>query len=85
MVKTIWLVSENSAIKFVNDQRPALNISRRSATVFTKYGCTFTEDDIDFENADEGNSFFNQKKSNGYIRDDAAGEKFVRALYNSMY
>lgn len=85
MVKTIWLVSKNSAIKFVNDQRPALNISRRSATVFTEHGCTFSEEEINFENADDGNSFFNQKKADGYIRDDSAGEKFVRTLYDSMY
>ena len=85
MVKNIWLVKNNSAIKFVNDQRPALNISRRTATVYVNNGCTFTEDEIQFESAVEGNNYFLQKKNDGYIRDDSAGEAFVRKLYASMY
>ena len=91
MVKKMYLVITNElgnvvgAVKFVDDQRPALNISKRTATIYENYGCTFKEETKKFETKEEGNVFFKELKDQGFYRDDAAGKSFIDKLYNSMY
>ena len=91
MVKKMYLVITNelgkvtAAVKFIDDQRPALNISKRTATIYENYGCTFKEETKKFETKEEGNDFFNELKEQGFYRDDAVGKSFIDKLYNSMY
>lgn len=91
MVKKMYLVLTNelgkvtAAVKFIDDQRPALNISKRTATIYENYGCTFKEETKKFETKEEGNAFFKELKEQGFYRDDAVGKSFIDKLYNSMY
>lgn len=73
------------AVKFVDDQRPALNISKRTATIYENKGCTFKEETKKFETKEEGNTFFNELKEQGFYRDDAVGKSFIDKLLNGMY
>lgn len=91
MVKKMYLVITNElghvvgAVKFIDDQRPALNISKRTATIYENYGCTFKEETKKFETKEEGNTFFNELKEQGFYRDDAVGKSFIDKLLNGMY
>lgn len=91
MVKKTYLVLTNelgkvsSVVEFVDDQRPALNISKRTATIYENHGCTFNEEDKIFETKEEGNDFFNELKEQGFYLDNKAGKEFIEKLYNSMY
>lgn len=91
MVKKMYLVLTNelgkvtTAVEFVDDQRPSLNISKRTATIYENYGCTFKEETKKFETKEEGNNFFIELKEQGFYRDDAAGKSFIDRLYNLMY
>lgn len=91
MIKKMYLVITNelgkvtTAVEFIDDQRPALNISKRSATIYENYGCTFKEETKKFETKEEGNAFFKELKEQCFYRDDAVGKSFIDKLYNSMY
>ena len=91
MVKEMYLVITNElgnvvgAVKFVDDQRPALNISKRSAKIYENYGCTFKEETKKFETKEEGNDLFKELKESGFYVDNKAGKEFIDKLYNSMY
>lgn len=73
------------AVEFVDDQRPALNISKRAAKIYENKGCTFKEETKKFETKEEGNTFFKELKEQGFYRDDAAGKSFIDKLFNGMY
>ena len=91
MVKKMYLVLTNefgkvtTAVEFIDDQRPALNISKRSAKIYENYGCTFKEETKKFETKEEGNDLFKELKENGFYVDNKAGKEFIDKLYNSMY
>lgn len=91
MIKKMYLVLTNelgkvtTAVEFIDDQRPALNISKRSATIYENHGCTFAEDTITFRTKEEGNDLFKELKESGFYVDNKAGKEFIDKLYNSMY
>ena len=91
MVNKTYLVLTNefgkvtAAVEFVDDQRPALNISKRSATIYENLGCSFKEETKKFNTKEEGNSFFIELKEQGFCLDNNAGKNFIEKLYNSMY
>lgn len=91
MIKKMYLVLTNelgkitTAVEFIDDQRPALNISKMSATFYENHGCTFTEDTITFRTKEDGNDLFKELKESGFYFDNKAGKEFIDKLYSSMY
>lgn len=91
MVNKMYLVLTNelgkvtTAVEFIDDQRPELNISKMSATIYENHGCTFAEDTITFRTKEDGNDLFKTLKESGFYVDNKAGKEFIDKLYNSMY
>ena len=88
MIKKMYLVLTNelgkvtTAVEFVDDQRPKLNVSKRYATIYENHGCTFTEDTITFITKEDGNDLFKELKESGFYVDEKAGQEFIDKLYN---
>lgn len=90
MVKKTYLVLTNelnkvvAAVKFTDDQRPALNISKRTASIYENHGCTFNEWFKEFKTKEEGNNFFKELKEQGFYVDNKSGEEFIDKILRNM-
>ena len=84
----VLIYKENiaGAIKFVDDYRPKLNIDRRYANIETCSGCIWWSDKQDFTSKEEGNAFYQQKKSEGWTQGtEKQYEEFVDRMGNMTY
>lgn len=75
-----------TAVVFVDDYRPELKIDRRYAQIDYMGGCCWYSDRKNFSTREEGNAYYKQLKTEGYVAGtENEVEDFVRYCGNLTY